>query len=455
MGLSNKRRKCCLLSWSRISMDPRVRRLGDALYAAGWDVVGVGLPESGVDLPKWPILTVPGPEPGKIENSGRLAGQLVSASLAPVQTILKAAGSPYAAHVRDIRARTARSLKPISRLANEFSSRAARHRQERDLPERQKLLAKYWRLTPDMRAFEKIATQLDGPALWVANDWWMLPIADAGQRNAGGAIVYDSHELATEEFSELQEWRDFQRPVVAAVEDDLIRKAKVVTSVSPGITRHLGELYKIDAPMLTLLNAPVFQDASLRPAGSEVRVLYHGLIRQGRGLEPLIESLAQWKSMFSLTIRGPSEAGYLADLQAIGRRHGVSERVTFAPPEPARNLVAAARAFDIGVMALPDLSLHTRYALPNKLFEYLMAGLAIVVTDLPEMGKLVRETGAGLTIPKADAAGIAKAINSLDRDQLNRMKQAALETARQLNWEAQVQPVLLAYAAVMDAVEGY
>jgi glycosyltransferase involved in cell wall biosynthesis len=298
---------------------------------------------------------------------------------------------------------------------------------------------------------KQITTNLQGASLWIANDWWMLPIAAAGQQASGGAIAYDSHELAIEEFSENRLWRKFQRPIVAAIESEFIGRAEVVTSVSPGITEFLRTSYKLTAPTFTLRNSPRYRELAFRPTPSKIEILYQGLVRPGRGLEAAIRSVPLWRPEFELTIRGPAETRYLAELKKLASAGGASARIKFEPAVPMTELVAYAAASDVGLMALPDMSLHTRSALPNKLFEYMMAGLALIVTDLPEMATLVRTTGSGRTISDLSPASIAATINGLDRDRIDTMKRASLRAAKQYNWETESAPVLEAYAALARA----
>lgn len=453
MAIPDSRRKCRLLALSPIADDPRVRRMGDALSDDGWDVTGIGLPGAVSAPPSWPILTHPPiAEPqGRAGLAERASAVVAAAVLAPAEGLFRIAGSPYAAALGDFRRVAVNAERPLATLGRVIARRSAAMSQARDLlTTAEKLRAKYWLLSPYLEGMQEIVQGLEGPALWVANDWWMLPIADAGRQRSGGVIAYDSHELATEEYAERPEWRRFQRPIVAAVESALIGNARVVTTVSPSITQHLRSLYDLDVPAMTLRNAPSYEEMAFRPAGQTIRVLYHGLVRPGRGLDLAIESLPFWRKEFTLTIRGPVEGDYDKHLKERAKALNVKHRVTFMPPEAMTDLVRTASAFDIGLMALPDISLHARYALPNKLFEYLMAGLAIVVTDLPEMGSLVRSTGAGVAAARAEPAAIAEAMNSITAETLNAMKRAALEAAKRLNWQTEAAPVLAAYTEALD-----
>lgn len=448
--------KAVLLSLSAIADDPRVRRMGDALAARGWDVTGVGLTGAVSARPSWPVCEAPSPEraPRAVSTNfsaqaERWVGRLVAASLGPGEALLHAAHSPYARVVADVRTRIPQMDRPLQSFGRAVQRRATRIAADARRAPEERRTAQLHRLWPQLPAMHQIVRALPGPALWIANDWTTLQLAHAGRTRSGGAIVYDSHELATEEYAELPEWRRFQRPLVQAMEQRFIGEARVVSSVSPGITAHLERLYGLQhAKRLTLLNAPSYVPTDFRPTGNVTRLLYHGVVAAGRGLEETIDAVAMLRPDFTLTIRGPaSTPEYLRSLQK--RAEPVASRVTFEPPVPMTQLVSAARAFDVGVMALPGHSLHADYALPNKLFEYLMAGLAIAVTDLREMGALARSTGAGVTIPALSAASIAGTLNKLTREHIDEKRRAALEAARTLNWEAQSGPVLDAYEAAM------
>ena len=86
-----------------------------------------------------------------------------------------------------------------------------------------------------------------------------------------------------------------------------------------------------------------------------------------------------------------------------------------------------------------DISLQKKYTLPNKFFEYVMAGLALCVSDLPEMARIVRGYDLGLLVPGADPQKIAEMLNSLDEKKINYYKQQSLKAAKELCWEVESQ----------------
>jgi glycosyltransferase involved in cell wall biosynthesis len=277
----------------------------------------------------------------------------------------------------------------------------------------------------------------------------MLPVARQLAREKGGAYTYDSHELATEEFADRLYWRVVKRPLVQAIERAAIDGVTVISTVSAGIAASLTSLYPFAAEPIVIRNTPVFEASTFRPTASPIRVLYHGIVTRGRGLEAAIDSVAAWRSEFELTLRGPGAPDYLDALRHRIARLGLGTRVMLAPPVPMTELVREAAAFDIGFFALPGSSRHNEFALPNKFFEYVMAGLAICVTDLPEMARLIREYELGVTFPSIAPRSIAAAVNALDRERIDRYKRNALAAARELCWEQESRRLVAAYGTML------
>lgn len=448
------KRRAVLLSCSPIADDPRVRRLGDSLFNAGWSVVGIGLPAVRMSPPHWNVreATAPQPKPstGVLARADRSVARYISRSIAPAEAKLGGERTRLGSLLAETRNRLERRDRPLASLGAAAGRVAVRELSLVGRSIEARRLDQYWRLNAHLRSMRAISAEYTAPALWVANDWWTLPIAAEGAARSGGGYVYDSHEFATEEYTENPRWARLQKPIVDVVERRFIAGAKVVSSVSEGITTQLRERYALTAPTLTVRNTPRYQATKFRPTHEKIRVLYHGVICPGRGLEATIDSVAAWRPEFSMHIRGPAhEATYLEALKS--RAASVGARVEFLPPVPLTGLVGAAAAFDVGIMSLPGHSLHNVHALPNKLFEYLMAGLAIAVTDLPEMAALVRETNAGVLIQNADHQAIAAAINGLSRETVDSLRRNALAASVDLCWENESKSLIALYEKCTDA----
>jgi glycosyltransferase involved in cell wall biosynthesis len=272
------------------------------------------------------------------------------------------------------------------------------------------------------------------PDLVIANDWRALPLAFAARRACGARIVYDSHEFAPEEFADSRRWRLLARDHVVRIEDRYIRSADAVVTVSDGIADALARRYGLPRP-LVIANMPAWQATPFRPTGSPVTVLYHGAVVPRRGLETLIESIALWPAQFRLVIRGPAQGGFDQHLSRLAKP--LHDRVSLEPPVPPERLIAAAAEADIGIFLLSNSTTHARFAMPNKIFEYMQAGLMVISSDLPEIRRVIEKAGCGALLAADTPAGIAESLAGLDPARIDACKQAALASARIFNFETE------------------
>src|SRR5581483_6150302 len=207
----------------------------------------------------------------------------------------------------------------------------------------------------------------------------------------------------------------------------------------------IGTQYELVDPPLVIRNVPEFVEVGLSATSVPMTVLYHGVMVRDRGLENLIRSVRMWEGTTRLILRGAGPPSYMTYLRSLVRDTGVSGRVTFEPPVPPSEVVAAANRADVGVVAQPVLNAQTKFALPNKLFEYVMAGLAVCVPDGGEMAQIVNQYGVGMTCGSASPAEIAAAINACSPQHVERFKRASLLAARQLNWGTESRVLTGAY----------
>jgi glycosyltransferase involved in cell wall biosynthesis len=406
----------CILALSRINDDPRARRQGDAFWKAGWQVIGIGLRGGASPPPVWPV--------GQQEdNRSKTADCRTSSRFRRISRPLR---GYTAGRIRD----------GAGLLAARLSDGMA--------------LQTYWRLYADACEIYNRAIQIHAE-VWLANDWTMLPVARRLAEEKGGFYGYDSHELATEEFGDRLRWRFWRRPLVRAIEQHSIGGAMVVSAVSEGIAKRLQDFYSLPRLPVVIRNTPPFEEINFRAtAADRIRVLYHGIVTPGRGIEATIDSVSDWRPEFDLTLRGPGDAHYLDALRHRIAERSLADRVVLSPAVPMTALVREAAAFDLGFFALPGSSRHNEFALPNKFFEYVMAGLALCITDLPEMARLIRDYELGVTFPSIEPEAIAAAVNTLDPERIDRYKRNALAAARELCWEQESERLLAPYDALFD-----
>lgn len=269
-----------------------------------------------------------------------------------------------------------------------------------------------------------------------ANDFDTLPAAWHIARRDGARLVYDAHEIyAAQEPDPPRAYT----AIVAAVEGFLARRTDAVSTVSDPIADELRQRLRLQRRPLVVLNCPETEDAEppLSGLAGPLRAIYQGAMGPGRPIGDLLEA-ARHAAGTHLTLRVVGVDAALLRTEIV--RLGLAEQVVVAEPVSPDNLVLALHGFDVGIIINRPVTRNDELVFPNKLFEYLMAGLAVVVPRLPGMAPLVEseEIGATYEPGRPDLLGAALADLASDRERLVGMRRRAraLAVAR-LNAEAQ------------------
>jgi glycosyltransferase involved in cell wall biosynthesis len=165
-----------------------------------------------------------------------------------------------------------------------------------------------------------------------------------------------------------------------------------------------------------------------------VRAIYQGRYYIQRGLEHTISEISKIPDV-TLYMRGIDSYGpdqpYLAKLKQL------ADNVVFLDPVPMHELVSALSEFDIGLMPYEGTNFNNINASPNKTFEYMMAGLAVVSSELPVQREILNECGSGLTYRHEIEGDIAHAIRETIRNLETHKSNAKRCAKNKYNWNTQ------------------
>ena len=244
-----------------------------------------------------------------------------------------------------------------------------------------------------------------------ANDPDTLPAATAAIQS-GAALVYDAHELASHRSntSRWERWLDLR------AERRFAPRAAAVITVSPGIAEILENRYGIATTVvrnvprrMPTASAPFDLRARIGASADERLILHQGLRAPGRGLPQLVRAIALLPHSH-LVFLGSEVRGMDQELRAITQDLDIQDRTHFLGSVPSEVLLTVTSQADVGVTLLEDVSLNHRLALPNKLFEYLAAGIPVVGSDLPEIRRVLEESRGGVVCDPSKPASIAAAV---------------------------------------------
>ena len=175
-------------------------------------------------------------------------------------------------------------------------------------------------------------------------------------------------------------------------------------------------------------------------------IVYQGRVTAGRGIENFLTAVQQVQGTAGVVLGdGPS-------LEVLRQRvqSGEWQRVYLPGKVSLNDLPDYTASADIGMVLIQPTCLSYRLSLPNKLFEYLHAGLAVVGSDLPEIGRVIREHQAGEVTDPDDTGAIAASLHRLldDPDRLERAKANALQAATHFTWQQESQRLLEIYRSL-------
>ncbi len=280
-----------------------------------------------------------------------------------------------------------------------------------------------------------------------AHDWDGVIVAARAAKTLGVPFVYDAHEFAAEMHAERRFWRATVAPLIRRLEGPAARKATRVVTVGDALSQLLTKELKLARRPITVRNIPDVANCPVEPrSGEEIHFLYHGVLAEGRGIEALVDGVLAASRPCRLTLRGPWRQQRLHDeIRARLASHPAAARVGIEPPVPFDELVSAAARSDVGVCLLDGRIAHNRIALPNKLFEYLHAGLAVVASGSDEMREIVETHGCGIDIGQAQATAVTAMIERTDRATIGRWRAAAGVAAQQFCWHSEKMRLLAIY----------
>jgi glycosyltransferase involved in cell wall biosynthesis len=251
-------------------------------------------------------------------------------------------------------------------------------------------------------------TVANRPAIVHANDWNTMWVGVVSKLITGCALVYDSHELWADRNGRW-EWR----PWVIACEWLFVRYADAVLTTSPGHARALADRYRVSPPTVV---RNLSERLGVRSRQDVAPTLaYVGGLMPGRGLEQALDALALVPGT-RLSAVGPGLRTYRELLADRATKLGVSDRFEICGPVPAAHVVDELAQATVGLCLIQPICRSYELCLPNKLFEYVAAGLPVLCSDLPVIARVVRENGLGEVVPADNVAAIAAGIRALLRD---------------------------------------
>jgi glycosyltransferase involved in cell wall biosynthesis len=274
---------------------------------------------------------------------------------------------------------------------------------------------------------------------YFASDLYSLPVAHLAAKLRHAKLAYDSREFYSS-IAALHHRRGTQR-FWSYVERKIIPRTDAVFTVNDSLAESISNRYSIEKPT-TLLNCPPRQSVQksdrLRtilsiPHGVRI-LLYQGGLQSGRGIQIMLSAIKKVPSAILVLMGSGNLAGEILE---IIKREKLDQKVFLLDAVPVTGLLSYTSSADVGLCLIENLGASYYYSLPNKLFEYVSAGVPVVASNFPEIASFVESNRVGLVVEPDKEDEVVRAIERLltNAEEHEGIVKNCLEAANRYTWE--------------------
>lgn len=274
----------------------------------------------------------------------------------------------------------------------------------------------------------------------------ILPLCIALKWRHRSLLVYDTHELETETTVS----KGLRKPLMKLLERVCMHFVDATFVVGDRIGDWYRDAYGI-VPVV-IKNMPRRVASGSRPSDLRARCgipqdaivfIYLGIVAPGRGIERTME-LFQACPQFHVVFMGDGPLG-----KEIAQAHERHPNIHYVPAVPPAEVAATARGADVGIWLQKITCLSYAYACPNKFYEYVQAGIPVMVQeDAVELRELIEARGLGWAVPQDQEAILAR-LRGIDRAAIEHAREAVLRVQPEMHWDVERAKLVEAYRALL------
>jgi len=270
-----------------------------------------------------------------------------------------------------------------------------------------------------------------------------LPCAVKMKKKLGVKIVFNAHEYHPLEFDQDPTWLATIGRYNKTLYKQYLPQLDLLINVCDGIAEKCVEEFGVQSLVVPNAAFQSFQEPT-NHEGLPIRMIYHGGVIPSRRIEDMIDVAVLLSETHTLDIMATVQPHHQDYYTFLKKKIEKVPTVRFIEAVPFKDIVPTIAAYDIGIYLLSSESFNNRHALPNKLFEFIQAKLAIAISPSPEMKKVVEKYQLGVVADDFSPQNLASKIAQLTREDIQRFKQNAVKASSQESAEYYSQAYLQA-----------
>ncbi len=265
--------------------------------------------------------------------------------------------------------------------------------------------------------------------LIVVEDLQLLSLAFKIKNNA--KIIFDAREYYPLQLENSLFWRLTEKRTRIRLCRTYLGQCDRVMTVSPGLAAKYKQEFNID-PIL-IRSMPNFVDHKpVKMEDDKIKMVHHGVANYNRKLENIVETMRHVDGRYSLDFYLTGSAAYQNKLKDSAKD---LKNIQFLPPIEFTKIITSLNQYDIGLCFIYPSTFNLKYCLPNKLFEFIQARLAVISGPLIDVEDIIKDHEAGFVSDSFEPKEMADLLNSLQTEDIAQAKKNSHKAAKTLNYE--------------------
>jgi len=210
-------------------------------------------------------------------------------------------------------------------------------------------------------------------------------------------------------------------------------KCDKLITVSPGLQDNYKSTFNLDTDLI--MSLPDYSENKSKPlnSGEKIKIVHHGGAKESRKIELMIELMDYLDDRYELDLYLIKyHSSYYEELKRLAKKSG---KVNIYKEIELEKINDTLVNYDIGLIIFEPTTFNLEYSLPNKLFEFVQAGLLLVSYPLPNIKSIIHNYKVGLVSDNYNLKEIAKLLNSLTNEDINNYKLNSQKASKDLNIE--------------------